>query len=201
MADPAQTPPAGTPPAQTPAQGGPFKTFSTKEEHDEYLNGIVKDRLDREKKKYADYDDLKKAADELKGIKAGQMSELEKLKADLADRDKTLGEKDAELTKLQLERIKAAKLAEAKMAPEWIDSVSGSTEEEIAASVATLAKRLNIPPPNAAQGAGNHGVPPSQNSKTKIWTQAEIRELRLNGKLTDEVMADIRQATAEGRVQ
>ena len=87
------------------------------------------------------------------------------------------------------------------MAAEWIDSVSGSTEEEVAASVTKLAARLKVEPPKAAQGAGQTGIQNQEKKNTKIWTQSEIKELRLSGRLTDEVMAEIKQATAEGRVQ
>lgn len=75
MADQNNTPPAGeqgnTPPAATPTAG---KTF-TQAELDQHIN----DRLARERQKYADYDDLKKAKGELDQIKAGQLSETEKL--------------------------------------------------------------------------------------------------------------------------
>lgn len=54
---------------------------------------------------------------------------------------------------------------------------------------------------NAAQGAGNPGVQNSQQQQKKIWTEKEVRELRLSGGLTDQIMGEIRQATKEGRVQ
>ena len=164
----AENNPAGTPPANDPAPGGDHtnvgemkKTLTQAE-----IDAIVEERLAREKKKYADYGDLKKAAAELAELKKSQMSELEKLKADMAERDKALQDRDAELSALRLERVKSAKLTEAGIAPEWIDSVSGSTEEEIAASVQKLAGRLKVTPPAGAQGAGNPGLQQQQKGPT-----------------------------------
>lgn len=190
-------PPAGTPPAE---QGGNEPQNEGKLTQAE-VDAIVADRLARERKKYANYSELKKASEELAELKKSQMTEVEKLKAELAEKDALLQSKDQELSSLKLERVKAAKLAEAGVAAEWIDSVSGTTEEEVAASVTKLAARLKVEPPKAAQGAGQTGIQNQETKNTKIWTQSEIKELRLSGRLTDEVMAEIKQATAEGRVQ
>ena len=188
---------AGTPPAE---QGGNEPQNEGKLTQAE-VDAIVADRLARERKKYANYSELKKASEELAELKKSQMTEVEKLKAELAEKDALLQSKDQELSSLKLERVKAAKLAEAGVAAEWIDSVSGTTEEEVAASVTKLAARLKVEPPRAAQGAGQTGIQNQEKKNTKIWTQSEIKELRLSGKLTDEVMAEIKQATAEGRIQ
>jgi len=188
---------AGTPPAE---QGGNEPQNEGKLTQAE-VDAIVADRLARERKKYADYSDLKKASEELAELKKSQMTEVEKMKAELAEKEALLQSKDQELSGLKLERVKAAKLVEAGVAAEWIDSVSGSTEEEVAASVTKLASRLKIEPPKAAQGAGQTGIQSQVKNNSKIWTQSEIKELRLSGHLTDEVMAEIKQATAEGRVQ
>lgn len=139
------------------------------------VDAIVADRLARERKKYADYSDLKRAAEELAELKKSQMTEVEKLKAELAEKDALLQSKDQELSSLKLERVKAAKLAEAGVAAEWIDSVSGSTEEEVAASVTKLAARLKVEPPKAAQGAGQTGIQ-NQNSSLSGMTRAELAE-------------------------
>jgi len=189
---------AGTP---TTEQGGNEPQNEGKLTQAE-VDAIVADRLARERKKYADYSDLKKASEELAELKKSQMTEVEKMKAELAEKEALLQSKDQELSGLKLERIKSAKLAEAGVAAEWIDSVSGSTEEEVAASVTKLAARLKVEPPTKKGAGSNPANPPSQTKNdTKIWTQSEIKELRLSGGLTDEVMAEIKQATAEGRVQ
>lgn len=162
---------AGTPPAE---QGGNEPQNEGKLTQAE-VDAIVADRLARERKKYADYSDLKKASEELAELKKSQMTEVEKLKAELAEKDALLQSKDQELSGLKLERVKAAKLAEAGVSAEWIDSVSGSTEEEVAASVTKLAARLKVEPPKAAQGAGQTGIQ-NQNSSLSGMTRAELAE-------------------------
>ena len=162
---------AGTPPAE---QGGNEPQNEGKLTQAE-VDAIVADRLARERKKYADYSDLKKASEELAELKKSQMTEVEKMKAELAEKDALLQSKDQELSGLKLERVKAAKLAEAGVSAEWIDSVSGSTEEEVAASVTKLAARLKVEPPKAAQGAGQTGIQ-NQNSSLSGMTRAELAE-------------------------
>jgi hypothetical protein len=162
---------AGTPPAD---QGGNEPQNEGKLTQAE-VDAIVADRLARERKKYADYSDLKKASEELAELKKSQMTEVEKMKAELAEKDALLQSKDQELSGLKLERIKAAKLAEAGVAAEWIDSVSGTTEEEVAASVTRLAARLKVEPPKAAQGAGQTGIQ-RQSESLLGMTRAELAE-------------------------
>jgi hypothetical protein len=162
---------AGTPPAE---QGGNEPQNEGKLTQAE-VDAIVADRLVRERKKYADYSDLKKASEELAELKKSQMTEVEKMKAELAEKDALLQSKDQELSGLKLERVKAAKLVEAGVAAEWIDSVSGSTEEEVAASVTKLAARLKVEPPKAAQGAGQTGIQNQSNSLSGM-TRAELAE-------------------------
>lgn len=165
------------------------------------IDTIVEERLARDRKtRDAELKDLKSKARKWDEAEKAKLSEIEKLKLDLTEKDNLLKEKDTELSGLKLERIKAAKLAEAGIAAEWIDSVSGTTEEEVVASVAKLAARLKVTPPPAAQGAGQTGVQSPPPGK-KIWTEKEIKELRTSGNLTDEIMADIRLAAQEGRVQ
>ena len=106
MADPIQTPPA-TPPVNDPNGGQPPANDPGKTLTQAEIDAIVEERLAREKKKYADYGDLKKAAAELAELKKSQMSEMEKLKADLAEKDTLLQAKDQELSGLKLERVKA----------------------------------------------------------------------------------------------
>lgn len=53
-----------------------------------------------------------------------------------------------------------------------------------------------------AQGAGNQGLQNGgqQQGKT-IWTANKVRELRLSGSLTEQMLADIKLAESEGRVK
>lgn len=178
----------------TPTEGGDkqpetFKVFASKEEHDEYVNGIVKDRLDRERKKYADYDDLKMKAEKLTELEKSQMSEVERIKAELAEKDRLLQEATGELTGLKLQQMKASKLAEAGISAEWADSVAGNTEEEIAASVAKIAGRLKATHPKT--GVGSNPANPQANliaSMTREELAEKCKDIEWYRKNQDAVM-------------
>jgi len=96
--DPTETPPAATPPAdQTPPdkKPGSGQTFTQED-----LDRIVGERLERDRKKYGDYDELKKAADKLKKLEDAQKTDAEKTTQRVADLEKS----DAEKGKLLKER-------------------------------------------------------------------------------------------------
>lgn len=97
-----QVPQAGEP-AETPA---PPKTFTQEE-----LDGILKDRLDRERKKYADYDD-----------KAAKLAELEK--AEEERRLASLGEVERAQEEI------AKKAQEAEELRQRLAAIEGEREEE-----------------------------------------------------------------------
>jgi hypothetical protein len=80
---------------QTP-QGGNPKTFTQDE-----LDGIVKDRLDRERKKFGDYESLKEKASKLDELESASKSELQKLADRLANLEKAGSDKDATISALQ----------------------------------------------------------------------------------------------------
>lgn len=80
MADDTTNPttPTGTEPGQQTDKGE--KTFTQAD-----LNKLIDERLTRERAKYADYADLKKAADQWKQHEDAQKTEVEKLQAQIAD--------------------------------------------------------------------------------------------------------------------
>lgn len=80
------------------------KTFTQAE-----VNAILKQRLDERKSKYADYDELKAAAEKLKTIEDAQKSETQKLQERLAQLEKQAGEAMAGRTEAL---IRAAAIAE-----------------------------------------------------------------------------------------
>jgi hypothetical protein len=79
MADNESTPTGGppaapaVPPVTTPLPVEEGRTFTQAD-----LDRIVKERLEREKGKYADYDDLKRASVEFKKLKDAQLTEAER---------------------------------------------------------------------------------------------------------------------------
>jgi len=86
------------------AQQNAGKTFTQ-----EQLDAIIEDRLGRERKKYTDYEDLKKAKSELDQLKQSQMTEAEKLQNQL----KTLNEENASLKSRVLTSLAEAAAAKA----------------------------------------------------------------------------------------
>jgi hypothetical protein len=185
----------------TSAEGGEskpetFKVFASKEEHDEYVNGIVQERLDRYKKKYANYDELKQKASKLDELEKAQMSEVERLKTELAEKETLLQEKDTVITGFTLKEMKASKLAAVGVEVEWVDSVSGNTEEEIEASVAKIADRLKAKPPGKTGTSSNPANPLTGDKK--IWKTSEIARMSPDDhiKNKDEILL----AMSEGRV-
>jgi len=99
-------------------------------------------------------------------------------------------------------------------------NITGTTPTEINASLDALAQAKMLPQEGQqqqgqgqgqgngaaqgggnAQGAGNQGLQNGGQQGKTIWTAAKVRELRKSGTITAEVLADIKQAEAEGRVR
>jgi len=120
-------------------QGGnqPEKTFTQAE-----LEAIIADRLKREREKYKDYAELKKAAEEYQKLKESQMSETEKLQARLAEYERILLEKEREAAEARLESLKLRILDEMGLPKAWASRVFGTTEEEIKNDIAELKNLL-----------------------------------------------------------
>ncbi len=118
----------------------PDKTFTQAE-----LEAIIADRLKREREKYKDYSDLKKAAEEYQRIKESQMSETEKLQAKLAEYERQLLEKEREAAEAKMELLKASLLEKAGLPKEWSGRVYGTNEKEIEEDIKELKKILGIP--------------------------------------------------------
>lgn len=115
----------------------PEKTFSQAE-----LDAIIADRLKREREKYKDYAELKKAAEEYQKLKESQMSEQEKLQAKLAEYERQLLEKEREAAEARLESLKLRVLDEMGLPKAWTSRIFGTTEEEIRQDAEELKKLL-----------------------------------------------------------
>ena len=136
------TPIGGNVPTPEPKPADAFKTFASKKEHDDYLNEIVEARLDRERKKFADYDDLKAKAKKLKVLEEKDMTDVDKLKQEHQEATGKVSELTTALTGTKLENAKLKALIKAGVNPDQLDGllkrVSGTTEEEIFADVEEL---------------------------------------------------------------
>lgn len=113
MSEQATTPTPGAPPAEpTPATAPAEKTFTQAD-----IDRIVAERLKRQKEQYGDYDTLKAAKEELDQLKAGQLSEQEKLQKRLEKAEAKAAEVEARAAereqKAQQALIESAVLTEA----------------------------------------------------------------------------------------
>lgn len=101
-----------------------FKAPASQEE----LDRIIQGRLDRERKRFADYDELQKAAARLKELESANKTEAEKTAERLAAAEKRAA--DLEVKALR------AEVAAAKGVPAAL--LTGSTEEELEAAADAL---------------------------------------------------------------
>ncbi|MCR5336501.1 MAG: DUF4355 domain-containing protein [Synergistes sp.] len=154
------TPQGGTtdPAAQNTGTGE--RTFSQAD-----VDRMIADRLSREQKKYADYEDLKKAKEELDSLKEGQKSELEKANAAREKAEAKVKEFEAKVKLMELNALKAKLAAEAGIPAELSDRIRGEDETSVKADIEGLKKLF---PPKAAGGSGapQAGNAPNKDLKT-----------------------------------
>jgi len=110
------------------------------------VDRIVADRVARERKKYADYDELKKAASRLKQIEDSQKSELDKAK----DRETAL---QVELQRYRVAEIRRAAASAAGLDSDLADLITAADEDEAAEQARKIAERLKAKAPDLRQGA------------------------------------------------
>jgi hypothetical protein len=133
------------------------KTLSQSE-----VDKIVADRVARERKKFADYDTLKKKASELDKLQENQKSETQKLNDRLAAQS-------IELQELRVEKIRRTAVAGAGLDPEMAEFITAADEDEAAEQAKKLADRLKPGKqgaPDFKQGA--RSTPPPQRSRDEL---------------------------------
>ena len=115
---------------------GEFKKIETQEEFD----AAIKDRLAREKEKYADYDVLKKENETFKT----QIADLEKAKKDLESEKGTFGSQlealNSKIKGYETDSAKTRIALEMGLPYEMASRLTGSNEEEIRKDAESLAK-------------------------------------------------------------
>lgn len=171
---PAQTPP---PPVELP------KTFTQEE-----LDRIIKERLGREQARFADYDTLKEAAEELSKLKEADLSEQELLKKRIAEMQEaaTAREAQAEANAAEVNqrlirsevRVLAATMDfwEPKEAYKLADLTGATVDEngEVQGIKQPL-KDLAENSKHLIKAAGGPGSPPNKPSKT-VTKDVELEE-------------------------
>ncbi|MCR4398940.1 MAG: DUF4355 domain-containing protein [Firmicutes bacterium] len=151
------------------------KTFTQEE-----LDRIIQERLAREREKYKDYADLKKAAEELKKLKESQMSEAEKLQAKIAEYERRLLEKEREAAEARVETLKMKVLDEMGLPKAWAGRIFGTTEDEIRKDADELKKLLG-----AAGKPLGAGTNPPAKSDVNPWKK-ETFNLTMQAKILRE---------------
>jgi Spy/CpxP family protein refolding chaperone len=90
----------------------------------EELDRIVKQRLERERARYADYEELKKAKEELKKLQDADLSEQEKLKKKVQELEDAQAEAERQAKTMELEVNEKLVRAEVRMAAATMQFVS-----------------------------------------------------------------------------
>lgn len=142
------------------------KTFTQAE-----LDAVVKDRLKREREKYADYDAVKAKATKLDEIEAANKSELEKANEKAAKLEAELNgiKKAAELREMR-EKIATENNIPANL-------LTGTTEDECEAQVESIKGLLSangIPTSVSDGGEPNHSGKVSNQTMFANWVKDKI---------------------------
>lgn len=191
--------PQGTPPADpnndpnggkqdpTPPDGGKqdpkdAKTFTQQE-----LDKILRERLAKEKGKYADYEELKNAKTELDKIKQSQMTDAEKQAAELKRLQDEANNYKLEAESMKVNNLKMQELIKTGLPVELVGRIQGNTEDEIVADIEafkTLIPQQQTPAPKTPICGDTN---PPQQDNSKIDLDALAKKARETGKLEDRV--------------
>lgn len=126
-----------------------FTEIKTQAEFD----AAIKERLDREKAKFADYEELKKKAGEaetLRGKLEEATKQVETLKSEaakdaqkIADHDRQVSELTTRATKAERSLLCRRIAEEAKLPSALAERLTGETEEDLRADAKTLSQYLH----------------------------------------------------------
>lgn len=138
--------PPADPPKDPPKDDG--KQFTQAE-----LDRIVKDRLERQRQQFADYDDLKKDAQEMRAIREAGKDDLERVSGEL---DTTKSERDT----AKAENLRLRVAIEKKLSPALIDRLQGDTKEALEADADQLLELVKPQEPGPDLDGGARKPPP-----------------------------------------
>jgi Domain of unknown function (DUF4355) len=99
------------------------------------VDKIVADRVARERKKFSDYDDLKKKAAKLQQIEDSQKTELEKLNDEL-------GKAQVELQAFRVAEVRRQAASSVGLDPELAEFITAVDEDEAVAQAKRLLDRM-----------------------------------------------------------
>lgn len=151
----------------TDHQATEFEAITSQDEFDRRLAA----RLDRERKKFADYPELQKAAERLKEIEEANKTEAEKIAARAEAAEKRAAE-------LEVKAIRA-EVAAAKGVP--VSLLTGSTQEELEAAADALiefrGEQKAAPSSTALNRVNSATVKPSSAQIFADWSEDTFQNL------------------------
>lgn len=190
MAD--EQPVASTPaPTQVAVESKPIivETPPTKSFSEDDINRIVRERLDRERKKYSDYDDLKAAKAKLDEIELATKTNEEKALIRLKELEEKLAAKEQAVKQADLREKKRAAIESAGLGlpkdvsvSELMDMIPGESEEAIEAAIGKFKKLF---PQSKAQGMGTQTVEAPNAGKKTIDMRLSELQIKLRDRTLD----------------
>lgn len=120
-----------------PEQQNQDKTFTQDE-----LNAIVADRLERERRKYADYDDLKRDAEAYRAKQEADKTDLQKAQERIAELE---AEQDERKRKDEHAALVAKVMAEQKVDAKYASLLTADDEDGLVAQAKLIGERFADP--------------------------------------------------------
>lgn len=169
----------------------PAKTFS-----EEDINRIVRERLDRERKKYSDYEELKQAKSKLDEIEMASktreeqaIAKLQALEAKLADQEAKIKAADIRDKKYTALESAGLNLPRDVSISDLMEMIPGQSEEEIETAIGKFKKLF---PASKSQGMGTQVVEaPTPTVKTIDMRLAELGAALKNRSLDNRTKDDL----------
>ncbi|AEK07757.1 scaffolding protein [Mycobacterium phage Avani] len=151
---------------ETPA-ANEFKAITSQEE----LNAALKERLDRERSKFKDYNDLKAKAAKLDEIEQANLSELEKANGRITAAESERDTAKAEALRLRIAVTHGISLEDADL------FLTGTDEETLTAQAKRLADRAAEQANAEAERKKKHPNVPKEGTSTNSGTTQEEEDL------------------------
>jgi len=149
---------------EEPAGGSEFKPIETQED----LDRLLSKRLERERSKFADYDELKAKAEKFDQAEEANLSELERERKARESAEKRIAEFEAK----EQRAAWAKEITKGSDIP--VDALRGSTKEELEEHFQVLSSLITKPP--VTRTATPPGKPARDGEKGRA--AAALRELR-----------------------
>jgi len=157
---------SSTPSGDTPA-ADEFKPISSQQE----LNAALKDRLDRERSKFKDYNDLKAKAAKLDEIEQANLTELEKANTRVTTAETERDSAKAEALRLRIAVTHGISLEDADL------FLTGTTEETLTAQAKRLSDRVAEQAKAEADRKKKNPTVPKEGTSTTTGTTTEEDDL------------------------